>query len=72
MKTNLSFIKSYFIGVALAVFMIFMEYLYGFLTLGFWKYATASNFIYTCLMCGLPFGIAVYAFSRAFVVKKNM
>jgi hypothetical protein len=60
-KTILSF---YLFGIVVTLLLIGFIYLYSFLFEPHFCYAEWDNMLLTTLICGIPFGIAVWGFKK--------
>jgi hypothetical protein len=64
MKTLLTIIKHYIIGVLLTIVVILLLYLLEYLQTGVVTYAECTNFWTVCSFTGIPFGFVVYALNN--------
>jgi hypothetical protein len=70
MKKGLRIAKYYLLGIFTSVLLVVFIHLYSYLVEPYFSYAQWDNILLTTLISGIPFGIAIWAFSE-FVKKYN-
>jgi hypothetical protein len=64
MKTAKTILNFYFFGIIISLILIGSIHLYSLIFENHFKYAQWSNMVQTIIICGIPFGLAIWGFDE--------